>query len=364
MKTENSKSTNPRPVYLRVLYILALITLVVYILTVGSSLLIPITLAAFLSMLVSPVAEWLEKKRLGRFLGALIPVLGLLFVFALLTSLAVRQITSIGGSLEGAGGRIDNLVEQVNYFLSWHLDADEPVLSDFNSEAVLGLVKDSSGQLLLIMGGLSGSLFGAMIIPALIFFILYYRNHLFEFSVRLLRHAPRDEVGKQVEEARMVAQEYLVGMMKVVAILAILYSGSLFVIGVKHAIFFGIFAAMLNIVPFFGPLVGSVLPILFVLVMGDSLYDPLVVAGAFIVIQLIEGNFLTPRIIGSEVRINPLVAFIGLLGGAMIWGVIGMIIVIPVLSIAMQLFLLNPRTEPFAYLLASPKGKHDDGIES
>lgn len=114
------------------------------------------------------------------------------------------------------------------------------------------------------------------------------------------------------------------------------------------------FAALLNIVPFFGPLVGSILPILFVFIMRDSFYYPITVAGAFIIIQLIESYVLTPKIIGSNVRINPLVVFTGLLGGAMIWGVVGMMIIIPVLSISMQLFRLNPRTEPFAYLLGTP----------
>lgn len=354
MNPETSNSRGHRPVYLRVFYILALASLVVHILIVGATLLKLITLGAFLAMLLTPLAGWLERRRLGRFAGAVLPVIGLLVLFILLTGLAVRQISNIASSLEGSAERVDQMVQRLNYFLNWHLNLDKPLLGDLDSGRVVDLVKEYSGKLLSMMGGVTGSLFGALIVPAMTFFILYYRHHLFEFSVRLLNHAPRENVEKRVEEARLVAQNYFVGMMKVVAILAVLNSGVLLLIGVENAIFFGVFAALLNIVPFFGPLFGATLPILFVFVMRDSLYYPLGVAAAFICIQLIEGNLLTPRIIGRNVRINPLVVFIGLLVGSMIWGVVGMIVIIPVISISMQLFRLNSRTQPFAYLLGTP----------
>ncbi len=354
MEPETTVKIEHVHVYMRVFYILALASLIIFILMVGAALLIPLTVGAFLAMLMAPVAGWIEKVRLGRFAGAVMPVLGLLMGFGLLVSLAVRQFRSIVGSLEGAAERVDNVFERLNYFLNWHLDLDEPILGDFDSKGVVDLMKDSSGEMLSVMSGFTGSLFGALMVPALTFFMLYYRSHLFEFSTRLLKSTSRDDVGKQVEEARSVAQKYFFGMMKVVAILAVLNSGALFLIGVENAIFFGVFAAILNIVPFFGPLVGSILPVIFVLLTKDGLYYPVAVAGAFIVIQLFESNFLTPRIIGSNVRVNPLVVFTGLLGGALIWGVVGMIIAIPVLSISMQLFRLNPRSEPFAYLLGTP----------
>lgn len=354
MKTKTSFRTEHHPAYLRVLYILALVSLIVYILIIGGALLMPITLGAFFAMLLAPVATWLERRRLGRFAGAIIPVLGLLLVGGLLASLALRQISSIGGNLDGAADRINEVVGRLNYFLSWHLDLDEPVIGNFDSESLVELVKNSGGEMLSMMGGLTGSLFGVLIVPVLILFILYYRSHLFEFSVRFLKRTPRNNVGKQVEEARLVAQKYLVGMMKVVAILAVLNTSVLFLIGIEHAIFFGCFAAMLNVVPFIGPLVGSILPVLFAFLTRESLFDPVAVSLTFIIIQLMESQFLTPRIIGRDVRINALVAFTGLLGGAMIWGVVGMIITIPILSISMQLLRLDPRTEPIAYLLGSP----------
>src|SRR5690625_5313949 len=78
----------------------------------------------------------------------------------------------------------------------------------------------------------------------------------------------------------------------------------LLVIGVDHAIFFGVFAAMLNIIPFVGPLLGSILPIVYSLITMDSLIYPLIIMLGFYVIQLFEGNLFTPTIVGFQVSIN------------------------------------------------------------
>lgn len=354
MHQQPSTQTKAQPAYLRVFYVVALASLIVYILIVGAGLLKLITVAGFLAMLLTPVAGWLEKKHLGHFGGAVLAVLAMLVLFLLLSTLAIRQIGSIGGSLEGAAERVSEYVARLNYFLSWHLNLEAPLLGNIDSEGVEAFVKDSSGKVFSMMGGVTQALFGILIVPAITFFILFYRGHLFQFSVRFLRHTPEDDVRKHVEAARLVAQHYFVGMMKVVSILAILNSGMLLMFGVENAIFFAVFAAFLNVVPFIGPLVGSLLPILYVLVMRDSLFYPIGIAVSFFFIQLFESNYLTPRIIGRNVRINPLVVFLGLLVGSMIWGVMGMIIIIPVLSISMQLCQLAPRTEPFAYLLGIP----------
>ncbi|MCC5834527.1 MAG: AI-2E family transporter [Opitutales bacterium] len=345
------------PVYQRAFYILALGSLICLILMLGSSLLIPLTLAALLSMLLAPVTGWLERKHLGRLLGAALPVLFMIALVFVLSGVAVRQITNIGASLTDAAERLNDHIGRLDAFLRWHLALDESPMPDLTGERVVGLLQEYGGLLIGFMGGVAAPVFGLFLVPILTFFLLFYRYHLQEFSVRLLRRSPTHVVKRHTEQLREVAQKYLVGMMMVAAVLAVLNSTALFVIGVEHAIFFGTFAAMLNIVPFFGPFFGAILPVLYVFLMRDGLFYPLAVIASFVVIQFIESYFLTPKIVGRNVHLNPLVIFVGLLAGALVWGVMGMIIVIPVLSIAMLLFNLSPQTEPFAFLLG-PSGKY------
>jgi len=113
---------------------------------------------------------------------------------------------------------------------------------------------------------------------------------------------------------------------------------------------------MLNIVPYLGPSLGVIMPFFFALMTKDSLFYPIAVAVAFIFIQLLEGAFLTPKITGGNVNLNALITFLGLLVGGAIWGVLGMILIIPTIAILKKLFELSPDTQPYAYLF----GEEDD----
>ncbi|MCC5806000.1 MAG: AI-2E family transporter [Opitutales bacterium] len=342
------------PACQRVFYIIALAAIVCFILVAGAGFFVPLVVGAFFAMLLVPLAAWIERRVRNRLAGAALPVVAMIAVLLVITALAFGQIASIAGSLEDADERIKGLIDQTDRTLRWHLNLDEPVFEGMNGERIVEWIREYSGDLLRLMGGFAGSVFGAVIVPVFTLFFLYYRNHLIEFLVRVLRHAPHALVERRAEEARVVAQSYLLGLMKVVGILAVLNSTALWLIGVEHAVFFGVFAAVLNVVPYLGPILGSVLPTLFVLLTEDSLHYPLAIVGAFALIQMLESNLLTPNIIGRNVRLNPLAAFTGLLAGGLIWGIIGMVIAIPALSIAMQLFRLSPRTAPYAFLLGVP----------
>ena len=98
------------------------------------------------------------------------------------------------------------------------------------------------------------------------------------------------------------------------------------------------------------------MPFFFALMTKDSLFYPVAVAVSFIFIQLLEGAFLTPKITGGNVNLNALVTFLGLPIGGAIWGVLGMILIIPTIAIMKKLFELSPDTQPYAYLF----GEEDD----
>jgi predicted PurR-regulated permease PerM len=87
----------------------------------------------------------------------------------------------------------------------------------------------------------------------------------------------------------------------------------------------------------------------------DSLLYPMLILGAYQVIQLIEGNFLTPKIVGGNVNLNAFITFLGLLIGGSVWGVAGMILVIPTLAILREIFDLSESTKPFALLFGEEK---------
>lgn len=95
---------------------------------------------------------------------------------------------------------------------------------------------------------------------------------------------------------------------------------------------------MLNLIPYLGALIGNILGVLLTLASSESLADVLIVLATITVVQFLDNNILMPRIVGSQVRINPLVSIVGIIAGGVMAGLSGMFLAMPVLSILKLVF--------------------------
>ena len=129
---------------------------------------------------------------------------------------------------------------------------------------------------------------------------------------------------------------------------------SLFLLGIEGAIFFGFLAAILLVIPYIGILIGSLLPIVVALATKDSPMYAVGVAASFFAVQMLEGNFITPNIVGSKISINPLAAILGLLMGASLWGIAGMALCLPMIAIIKVIFDSVPDLQPYGFLVGEP----------
>ncbi len=122
-------------------------------------------------------------------------------------------------------------------------------------------------------------------------------------------------------------------------------------LGIKHAIFFGILSGLLTIIPYIGIFIGAALPMVMALLTKDSLWYPAGVVIIFSFVQFLEGNFITPRITGSKVSINALAAIIALLIGGKILGLAGMIFAVPALGIIRIMLSYSTHLKSFVILI-------------
>jgi predicted PurR-regulated permease PerM len=118
-------------------------------------------------------------------------------------------------------------------------------------------------------------------------------------------------------------------------------------------VFFGVFAAMMAVIPYIGIIIGALPPLLFALLLGDSIITPLLVLAVFGSVQFLEGNFISPRIVGSKVSINPFMAMLALIVGGEVWGISGMILFVPFIGILRVIFEEIPELKPYGYLLGN-----------
>lgn len=321
----------------------------------GRSLLIPLLLSTYISMLLVPVCNRLERWKFPPALATLSALLGALLLLGGLFTFFFTQLSTFAQDLDNVQGRLDSLVTDLNTRLSGLIGVETNIGTIFQKQSLIEMVKANSRDITTSILNTMGNASSVVLLPVFIFLFLLYRDHLTAFVVRLYPEHEPGEIRSTLMDLRKIIQKYILGLLQVIAIMAVLGSVALSIIGIKHAIFFGVFAGLMNLIPYLGPLVAALLPITFALITKDSLIYPLAVFLSFQLIQILEGNFLTPKIVGSSVSLNPMVTFLGILIGASLWGVIGMILIIPTLAILKKLFELSPATQPYAFLMGTEK---------
>ncbi|RYF48831.1 MAG: AI-2E family transporter, partial [Cytophagaceae bacterium] len=118
-----------------------------------------------------------------------------------------------------------------------------------------------------------------------------------------------------------------------------------------YAVFFGFLGACLVLIPYFGISLGSLLPAAYTLVTQDNPLKAVAVIGLYLGVQMIEGNFITPYVVGSKVSINPLAAIVVLILWDNIWGLPGLILALPLTAILKVVFDSVDSLKPYGFLI-------------
>ena len=345
------------PNYIKTVFIALLIIIIVFFMIIAKAILVPLLISGYIAMLLTSSCNRLERRKIPRSISAAICLILFITIIGGIFFLIYLQLR---GFMHDLGG---DLTTKLNSFVilanKWCMETfgfDLGMPNGFEFKKAVDMVKPVDGTATQLFVNMLNTLSNVILLPVFIFFLLIYRDHLAVFVTKVFSKQDNNFLLDKLTSIRKIVHSYIFGASKVMGILAIVNTAVLFALGIKHAIFFGVVAGMLNIVPYLGPSLGVIMPFFFALMTKDSLFYPIAVAVSFIFIQLLEGAFLTPKITGGNVNLNALVTFLGLLVGGAIWGVLGMILIIPTIAILKKLFELSPDTQPYAYLF----GEEDD----
>ncbi|MGB3616981.1 MAG: AI-2E family transporter [Catalinimonas sp.] len=336
------------------------VTNLAFLLIYTKSLLAPLAFAFLFALLLYPVCARLERWRLPRGLAVMVCLLLMVSVVGGIIFLISNQVLSFRHEIpeltQAFYGYVDTVQDFIEVKTGIRDDEQGAYLKNSIREAA-----STGGRVLASTAGATTATLAAMaLVPIYIFFFLYYRDFFREFLYRLFARRKHGQLGKVLSQIQGLIQSYITGLITVILIISVLNSVGLLVLGVRHALFFGFLAGLLNIIPYVGVFIGSLLPIAYALVTMDSPWYAAGVAAIFWVVQFAEGNFITPNIVGSKVSLNPLVAIVALLIGGMIWGPAGMIIAMPFTAILKVLFDNTPNLEPYGFLMGEPGREADD----
>lgn len=344
----------PLPFIAKFAFALITVTILVYWLVVLQDILVPLFISIILSMSVYPVANWLENKGLGRVLAVTLTLILFSVIAGAIIWLASTQIGNFGEMLPQLQTRFLDLVNKLQLWAedNFHIAKQAQIakLKQYGS----GMLS-SGGTVFTTALSTTGNVLGNMLlIPIYMFFLLYYRDFFKMFFYKLFSGISRSKIDAVLTKIYAAVHGYLTGLVTVTLIVGTLNTIGLLVLDIDYAIFFGFLAAALLIIPYIGILIGSILPIIVALITKDSPMSAVGVAGVFVFVQFLEGNFITPQIVGSKVSINGLVAIIALLLGAALWGISGMALSLPTIAILKVIFDTVPALQPYGYLMGEP----------
>jgi predicted PurR-regulated permease PerM len=339
------------PAYIRLVTALIGIVLVVFVMVAAKSILVPLLIAGMLAVLISPLASWLERHKIPKILATFLSLIALLGILGGLSIFFYNQLLGFADDLSVLNARMSELIGAVNELMERNVEGAVPISMDSIQNTVFRYLSENMATLGQGIIATATTLTIMFIIPVYIFLFLYYRTFLIQFLMKAFPDAHQERVRTVIHKVKGVVQNYISGMMIVILILAVLNSIALLSFGLKHALLFAVFAAMLNVIPFLGPFIGATLPILYALLTKDSLWYPIGVFLCFYFIQLAESNFFTPKIVGGKVSMNPLMTIIALFVGNFIWGLAGMILFIPGMAMLKVVFDEIPGMEAYGFLL-------------
>jgi predicted PurR-regulated permease PerM len=330
------------------------ITILVYWLMVLQDILVPIFISVILSMAIFPVANWLEKKGLGRVFSVTLTMLLFTTIMMGVIWLASTQIADFGEMLPQLEKRFTLWFNQIQRWAESIFHIGKKTQLARLRQYGTGFLS-TGGSIFTTALSTTGSVLGNLsLIPIYMFFFLYYRDFFTMFFYKVFHNISRRRIDTVLNKIYEVVHSYLTGLVTVTIIVGSLNTIGLLILGIDYAVFFGFLAAALLVIPFIGILIGSILPIIIALITKDSPMYAVGVAGVFVFVQFLEGNFITPQVVGSKISINGLIAIIALLLGSALWGIAGMALSLPTIAILKVIFDAVPDLKPFGYILGEP----------
>jgi predicted PurR-regulated permease PerM len=340
-----------QPFYFRATIYLLLASLTVAFLILAQNILIPFTIAVVFTFLLLPVSRRLEQWRFPKVLAILISIILALACFVAMLYFFYSQVISFVNDWPAMQEALTAKWVDFQQFISETFNVSKLEQQVWLKTKIQESAATGGVLVLGIFSAPTTFLASFALIPIYIFFLTLYRDKFREFVLLITKEDKNEHTLMVVKKVSVVSQKYLRGIFLDVVILSVLNSTGFLILGLPHAILFGVLAAILNVIPYIGVLIGSILPILMAFLTKDSMTYPLAVLGICFFVQFLDNNFITPYVVGSSVSINPLTATLALVGSSLIWGIPGMILCMPLTGMAKVVFDNVESLKPYGYLI-------------
>lgn len=302
---------------------------------------VPFVLAVVFAFILEPGVRFLEARGLSRLVSIILVYLGVAAVvgaFLLyLIPVLVEQLTLLAASLPAITAQIHGVITEAQArYTEVGLPAEVRQVIDRtiarSEQALLATIQAVLSGLLDLIAGLVPFLLA----PFLAFYMLKDRESFRDWITSIFPVTSRGETLRLIGEMNWVLTGFIRGQLLVAVIVGILVGIATHLLGLRFSVILGVIAGLTNIIPYFGPVIGGIPPVLLALLLSPLL--ALKTAAAVFIIQQLESLVISPRIVGGNVGLHPLVVIFSLLAGAQLFGLVGIIIAVPVVAVSRVLF--------------------------
>lgn len=326
---------------LRTIAILTGITLVFFLIYKLSSIIVYLIVSVLFTLLGNPIVQFLETKL--KFKNTLAVVTTLILSILLITGIVmlfVPLILSQGENLslldvKKMEQNYNELVISIDDFLKSHGYNLSNILADSNlfSHLNLNFIPNIFSSIVSIIGNFGMGLASVLFIS---FFFLKDKESLYENFQSVLPKNQKDRILNSISKISNLLSRYFGALLAQLSIIMILYLILFLIFGVKNAFIIALLCAILNVIPYLGPLLGMIVALTLILLSGiglenfaDILPKTIYVFIGMCVVQLVDNNFTQPILFSKSTKSSPLEIFLVILASGTLFGVVGMIIAIP-----------------------------------
>lgn len=322
-----------------------------YLIIIGKDILDPLIFGFIFAILLLPVSNFLEKKlRLPRSMSSLASILLLVALVGGILYLVGSQISNLANDWPMLKSQVSQSIHDLQNWVqsAFHINAAKQL--KYVDDASKKIMESGTDVVSTAFGAISSLMIFYVFIMIFTFFILLYRRLLLRFIIWVFRDENSAVVMDIVENIQSIMRQYILGLLLEMFIVASVAITVFLLIGIKYAALLGIIVGLFNIIPYIGIFTALLLSTIITFATGN-IGKTVTVAVSVIIIHAVDANFLLPTIVGSKVRLNALISFIGIILGEMIWGLSGMFLSIPVIAIFKIIFDRIESLKPWGYLL-------------
>jgi len=316
-----------------------------------STILIPFVLAVIISFLFEPFFSWMKSKKVPQPIAIVVVLITIIIIANIASVFIVASFDSFSSNFKVYEEKFHHLINSI--IVSLNLSSQD--LQKLNDSLKISNLLQQGSLTTFIANFLTGfiGIFGDFLI--ILFYVIFILSELGNIKERVkvaFKDGKAENITRTMDSIFKDVRTYILGKTIISLILGITSGFVLWIFGVDFYIIWGFLIFIAHYIPNIGAVVSITIPGIFMFLQFESFLTPVIVIIILAALDNLIGNILEPKILGDKLNLSPLVLLLSLFMGEYVWGIVGMVLSVPIVSMLKIVMMNFESTKPFAILMS------------